>query len=231
MRDLLLALNDLRADAAREILPLLEMPLTQHGELMLEVLTWSRDPRVGAWLRVWASRRVAMTRRASWRRQQLPPRRPSVPADFPYRAVLRTLLGHGSPETELFLTLAASDWDPTYRSAAVASLGWWEPFRRAEVLNSLAQERRDPSPEVRQFARAALARWGERAALQWFRTALTGEDGRRIHEAIQLAAQESLTLLWPDLDRLADADDLDVAHHARDALERLCEEMSQRPGQ
>jgi hypothetical protein len=231
MRDLLLALNDLRADAAREILPLLEMPLTQHGELMLEVLTWSRDPRVGPWLRVWASRRVAMTRRASWRRQPLPPRRPSVPADFPYRAVLRTLRGHGSPETELFLTLAASDWDPTYRSAAVASLGWWEPFRRAEVLNSLAQARRDPSPEVRQFARAALARLGERAALQWFRTALTGEDGRRIHEAIQLAAQESLTLLWPDLDRLADADDLDVAHHARDALERLCEEMSQRPGQ
>jgi hypothetical protein len=32
-------------------------------------------------------------------------------------------------------------------------------------------------------------------------------------------------LLWPDLDRLADAEDADVAHHAREALERLCEDM------
>jgi hypothetical protein len=48
---------------------------------------------------------------------------------------------------------------------------------------------------------------------------------QRIHETIQLAASESLTLLWPDLDRLADAEDTDVAHHAREALERLREEM------
>jgi hypothetical protein len=32
-------------------------------------------------------------------------------------------------------------------------------------------------------------------------------------------------LLWPDLDRLADAEDADVSQHAREALERLCEEM------
>jgi hypothetical protein len=37
-----------------------------------------------------------------------------------------------------------------------------------------------------------------------------------------------LTLLWPDLDRLADADDADVAHHAREGLERLCEDMDRR---
>jgi hypothetical protein len=228
LRDILLALNDLRAEAAAEILPLLETPQTQHAELMLEVLNWSRDERVGPWLRGWASRRVAMTRRASWRRQPLPPRRISVPADFPYRAVLRALRGHGSPETEAFLLLATKDWDPTYRCAALGSLGWWEPFRRPEVLACLALTRRDPSPEVRQFARAALARLGERAALQWFRTALTGEDGRHVHEAIQLAAQEGLTLLWADLDRLTDSDDPDVAHHAREALERLSEEMDER---
>ena len=46
VRDALLALNDLRAEAAAEILPLLESPKTPHAELMLEVLTWSRDPRV-----------------------------------------------------------------------------------------------------------------------------------------------------------------------------------------
>jgi hypothetical protein len=34
-----------------------------------------------------------------------------------------------------------------------------------------------------------------------------------------------LTLLWPDLDRLADAEDSDVAHQAREALERMGEEL------
>jgi len=38
-------------------------------------------------------------------------------------------------------------------------------------------------------------------------------------------ALEGLTLLWPDLDRLADAEDADIAHHAREALERLGEEL------
>ncbi len=38
-------------------------------------------------------------------------------------------------------------------------------------------------------------------------------------------AAEGLTLLWPDLDRLADSADEDVAHHARESLERLCEDM------
>ena len=81
---------------------------------------------------------------------------------------------------------------------------------------------------MRQAARAALARLGERQALQWFRQTLTSEDPQRVHETIQAVAVEGLTLLWPDLDRLADAEDADVAHHAREALERLCEEMERR---
>jgi hypothetical protein len=93
------------------------------------------------------------------------------------------------------------------------------------VLTCLAQARRDPNPEIRQCARAALARLGERAALQWFRANLTAEDTRLVHDSIQVAAQEDLALLWPDLDRLTDSDDPDVAHHAREALERLCEDM------
>jgi len=225
LRDLLHALRDLRAEAAADLLPLLERSTLEHAELMLDVLSFSCDSQVGPWLRDWASRRVAMPRRARQRRQPLPPRRPSVPVDFPYRALLRALRGHGSAETEAFLILAANDWDPSYRHAAVGSLGWWEPFRRPQMLACLAQARRDPSPEVRQYARAALARLGERAALQWFRAALAGEDNRNVHEAIQAAGQEGLTLLWPDLDRLTDADDPDVAQHAREALERLGEEM------
>ena len=53
----------------------------------------------------------------------------------------------------------------------------------------------------------------------------TSEDPQRVHDTIQAIASEGLTLLWPDLDRLADAEDSDVAHHAREALERLSEEM------
>src|SRR5262249_10714384 len=120
------------------------------------------------------------------------------------------------------------DWDPTFRSAAVSSLGYWEPFRRAEVLSNLQEARRDPSPEVRQAARAALARLGERQALQWFRQGLASEDLQRVHETIQLAAVECPPCLGPALARLADADDIDVAHHAREALERLCEDMDRK---
>jgi hypothetical protein len=151
-----------------------------------------------------------------------------VAPDVPYKAVLRALRGHPSVETEQFLLAAAADWDPTFRAAAVGSLGWWEPLRRGETLLCLQQGRRDPSPEVRQASRAALARLGERQALQWFRQALTGEDAQHVHEAVQVVAGEGLTLLWPDLDRLADAEDSEVAHHAREALERLCEDMESR---
>ena len=98
-------------------------------------------------------------------------------------------------------------------------------MQRAAVLLTLQDARRDPNPDVRQAARAALARLGERQALQWFRQTLTSEDPQRVHEAIQAVAVEGLTLLWPDLDRLADAEDPDVAQHAREALERLCEDM------
>lgn len=227
-RDLLLALADLRAEAGGPVLALLSHPRCGYAELAVEVLTWSRDPRVGPWLREWACRRLPLVRRAQRRRQALPPVRPSVPSDIPYRAILRAMRGHGSPQTEAFLMLAARDWDPTYRAAAVSSLGWWEPLQRREVLLTLQQAQRDPNPEVRQAARAALARLGERQALQWFRQFLTSEDPQRVHEAIQVIAAEGLILLWPDLDRLADAEDADVAHHAREALEQLCEDLEAR---
>jgi hypothetical protein len=227
-RDILLALNDLHAEAGAVVLPLLARAGFPHLDLAVEVLTWSRDPRVAPWLRDWAIRRVGPQRRAQWRRRPVSPRRSSVPADLPYRAILRALRGHPSAETEALLLVAAHDWDPVFRAAAVNSLGWWEPVRRSEVLVCLQQGRRDPNAEVRQASRAALARLAERQALQWFRQALTGEDIQQVHEAIQVVVNEGLTLLWPDLDRLADAEDHDVAHHAREALECLFEEMERR---
>jgi hypothetical protein len=227
-RDNLLALLDLRAEAGETVLPLLAVPRYPHADLALEVLTWSSHPRIAPLLREWVLERVPMVRRAQRRRRSASPRRPSVSPDLPYRAILHTLRGHPSPQTEAFLLLAARDWDPIYRLAAVGSLGWWEPIQRHEVLLTLQDARRDPNPEVRQAARAALARLGERQSLQWFRQTLTSEDPQRVHDTIQAVAVENLTLLWPDLDRLADAEDGDVAHHAREALERLCEDMDSR---
>lgn len=225
-RDILQALADLRADAAPSILPLLLEPQFSHRELAVEVLTWSKDERVPLCLRDWVVRAVPVVRRAQKRRRALPPLRRSVPASVPYQAILRALRGHPCRESETFLLLAARDWDPTFRAAAVGSLGWWEPQNRAEVLMTLQQARHDPNPEVRQSARAALGRLGERQSLQWFRQALTCEDPQRVHEAVQVIANEGLTLLWPDLDSLADSEDADIAYHAREALERLCENLN-----
>ncbi|MHB1425793.1 MAG: HEAT repeat domain-containing protein [Gemmataceae bacterium] len=227
-RDVLLALLELRTEAGETVLPLLAQPRYPHTDLALEVLTWSSHPRIAPLLRDWVLQRVPMVRRAQSRRRAAPPRRPSIPSDLPYRTILRTLRGHPSPQTEAFLLLAARDWDPVIRLSAVGSLGWWEPLRRHEVLLTLQDARRDANADVRQAARAALARLGERQALAWFRQTLTSEDPQRVHDTIQTVAVENLTLLWPDLDRLADAEDADVAHHAREALERLCEDMNYR---
>jgi hypothetical protein len=227
-RDLLQALADLRAEASEPVLALLGRGPFVHADLAVEVLTWSKNPEVGPWLRAWIARQVPMDRRALRRRRFLPPRRPSVPPEVPYRAALRALRGHPSVQTENFLMLACRDWDPTYRQAAAGSFGWWEPLQRAEVLMTLQDVRRDPNPDVRQSARAALARLGEVQALQWFRQTLTSEDPQRVHEALQVVAAEAITLLWSDLDRLADAEDTDIAHHAREALERLCEDLEGR---
>jgi hypothetical protein len=222
-KEILHALADLKAEAAEAVLPLLSVPRYPHIELALEVLTWSKHPDVGPRLREWLRTAVPLLRRAQSRRAS-PPRRPSLP-DVPYRALLRALRGHPSPQTEALLLLAARDWDPTFRAAAVSSLGWWEPLERSDVLLTLQDARRDPNAEVRQNARAALARLGERQALLWFRQTLTSEDPQRVYDTIQSIAGEELTLLWPDLDRLADAEDPDVALHAREALERLGEEL------
>jgi hypothetical protein len=226
--DFLLALSDLRAEAADTLLPLLDIDEYDHLDAAVTALSWSTDPRVGQRLRQFALERVPMVTRARKRKRASPPRRSSIPDGMPYRPILRALQQHPSPQTEAFLLLAARDWDPTYRMCAVGSLGWWEPQQRNVVLNALQDARRDPCPEVRHAGRAALARLGERQALQWFRQSLTSEDPQRVYETIQAIAVEGLTLLWPELDRLADAEDSDVVHHAREALARLSEDMDRR---
>ncbi|MBI3409536.1 MAG: HEAT repeat domain-containing protein [Planctomycetes bacterium] len=229
--DLLHALRDLRIDTGAELLPLFSRPRFPHKELALEVIAWSSDPGVGPWLRGYAARHIPMNRRSRWKPHASVPRRPSLPADVPYHGLLRALRRQPSVDNEKFLLLAAKDWDPTYRAAALSGLGWWSPILRSNVLEALKESRLDPNPDVRQAARAALARLGQRQALHWFRQALTREDFTNIHDAIQLIAAEGLTLLWPDLDRLADSENPDIAHLARESLERMAEDMEHRRAQ
>ncbi len=225
LEDLLHALVDLRIDAGTEILDLLDNRRVPISDLALESLSWSKNPRVAAWLRATAANLVPMQRRSQWRPRPDAPVRPSVPSHIPYQAILRALRRHPSPETENFLMLAANDWDPTYRAAALGGFGWTEPILKAPVQQALAVGRRDPCSAVRQAARAALARLGERAALQWFRHGLTAEDTTQVQETVQLIADEGLTLLWPDLDRLADSEVPEISQIAKEALERMAEEM------
>ena len=225
--DILRALSDLRVEAAAELMPLCARANGAHRDLMIDVLRWSRDPNVAGWMREYAHEHIAMERRARSCPQADAPRRLSVSEKVPYRNILHSLRGHPSIETERFLILACKDWDPLIRIAALSSMGWWEPLALIEVRECLAKCRRDLSPEVRQTARAALARLGERGALHWFRQALLADDPHQVADAAHVIATEGLTLLWPDLDRLLDDDNADVALHAREAAEQLAEEMEQ----
>jgi HEAT repeat protein len=229
-RDLLFALNDLRVDTGPALLPVLLEARNEHAELAAHVARWTCDPAVGTFLREWVGRTLSVPQRGMKRIQPWPPRRPSTPAHFPYRAILFALRGHPSRECEQFLLAAAHDWDPTFRSAAISSLGWWEPYCRAEVLVHLQDARFDPSPDVRHAGRAALARLGERQALQWFRQALNSDNRQRVVEAVQAIAVEGLTLLWPDLDHLTDGEDPELAYWAREALEQMQEDLDHRLG-
>ena len=85
---------------------------------------------------------------------------------------VHSLRGHATRDVEAFLLAAARDWDPTYRAAAAGGLGWWEPFDRAAVAACLGALREDGNGDVRLAALGALARLGERRALQFFRQTL-----------------------------------------------------------
>jgi hypothetical protein len=223
--DVLAALEDLRAEAGAAVLPLASDPAYPHTDQAIRVLRWSRHPAVAPALRGRVLEQLSLLRRARSRPHAVSPRHPSVPPEIHYPTILRALRGHPSGDTEKFLILACFDWDPLYRAFAVSSLGWWEPFDHRAVLAALHERRLDANVEVRQAARAALARLGERQSLHSFRMGLASEDPQRVHETVQQIANEGLTLLWPDLDRIADGPDPDLAPQAREALERLGEDL------
>lgn len=227
--DLLAALEELRADAAAVVLPRVRVWPVAHRPAAVRVLAFGRGRDVAAALIAWARQWVQPERRARRLPRTYPPPLPSVPDACPYVAILHALRRHPSADAEAFLRTAARDWDPTVRAAAVSSLGWWEPVERAAVLDVLHAARDDGNGDVRLAAEAALARLGESRALQFFRLTLVGESDTPVPEAIRRVAAEGLTWLWPELDVLADADDPEVAQHAREAVEQLREEMAGGP--
>ena len=224
MREILLALTDLRADAGAVLLPLVQRGDFPELELAFDLLRWSTASDVGIWMRAFGRKHVDQAARAIRRRGVFAGSRDRVLV--PYKALLRALRGQMSAATEEFLVSAVRDRDAQYRQAAVSSLGWWEPAHGASVIQCLEEARRDPVADVRRSARAALARLGERSALQWFRQALVSDLAQQQHEAIQFVAGEGLTLLWPELDLLIDSSRAEIAHHAREALVVLSEDMS-----
>jgi hypothetical protein len=226
--DLLLALEDLRADAADVVQPRLRRWPAAHRALAARLLTHARGRTVGPALIAWAQQWVQPERRARRMPRMEPPARPSVPEALPYADLLRALRGHRSPDVEGFLIAAARDWDPTYRAAAAGGLGWWDPFDRVAVVTCLHDLRDDGNYEVRLAGQAALARLGERRALHFFRQSLIGdgEVDTNVAEAVRRVAAEGLTWLWPELDQLADADDPEVSQTAREALEQLREQLT-----
>jgi HEAT repeats len=224
--DLLAALEDLRADAASVVLPLVRSWPAAHRSAGVRLMAFGYGSDVSANLIAWARQWVQPERR----RRRLPsadsPVRPSIPEAVPYNAILYALRRHPSAATETFLLASAQDWDPTVRLAAVGSLGWWEPADRQSMLARLDETRDDGNADVRLAAEAALARLGERRALQFFRQSLVGESNTPVPEAVRRVATEGLTWLWPELDALADAEDPEIAQNARESLEQLREEAT-----
>lgn len=223
--EMLTALDELRADAAAVILPnLCDWP-DEHRRRAIELLRWSPSADVGRWLRDWTYGTIDPVRRSLGYSAHWPWRRRLPDSSFPYRSMLRALRGQACGENETLLLIAAADYDPQVRAVALGSLGWHSPVEEWAVHRTLQTGRSDRDHEVRTAAEAALARLGERKALQSLRAALAGETERAVTDTVQFIAREYILWLWPDLDALADSDDLDVAMAARDALEQMRENV------
>ncbi|MGF1579381.1 MAG: HEAT repeat domain-containing protein [Gemmataceae bacterium] len=226
VRDALLALQDIRAETAPDLLYVLGEQDFPHPELAVETLRWSRNPKTKVWLCEWVRSAVHESKRHWLGLFRLSTSSKNL-ASLPYTAILRCFRGHPGIETEELLREALASRNPLHKVAALGSLGWWEPVKHKEVVECLRGARSEGHPFVRRAANAALARLGERHALQWFRQKLTGENVERVCEAIHVIATEGITLLWPELDRLLDSDNPDVVHITRVALHHLFEEMEQ----
>jgi hypothetical protein len=174
----------------------------------IRALRWSKSPVVGP---VLAGQALRFARR---------------PRHHPRAAVvLAALRGHACHESEQALLAAASMPVQSLRLTAMGSLGHWPPYDPDRVVHLLRSARTDPDASARRAAVVALARLGERAALDEVTSALTSEESVIRVEAATRVAAEELTWLWPDLESAAASGDADNALAASEALERLRERI------
>jgi hypothetical protein len=174
----------------------------------VRALTWSRPPAMGPALAGLAEK-LLRSRRSR-----------------PHAAVpLSALRAHRCPEAEQALIRGLSATDPGVLQAACGAFGWWHPFDPATVVKCLRTVREGAEAGVRQAATGALARLGERAAVDEFTAALAGEEPELRQAAARTVAAEGLTWLWPDLQAVADGPDPDTALVASESLERLREQL------
>lgn len=151
-------------------------------------------------------------------------RRSLQPNDELLPMLIRRLGDQPDHAVEEILVNAAESRHRPVRCAALEALGFRESVSR-EAMAVLLEARIDPDSTIAWTADAALARLGEVRALQRFRHRLASEEPEHLHWAIDWIARMELTMLWPDLDRLADAENPEVAFHACEALEHLREQM------
>ena len=168
-------------------------------------LTWSKSPRVGPQLVGQAARWLSSRRDRS--------------AAVPLLAALR---GHPSRNAEALLVDVATT-DRKLRLVALGSLGWWPPYDPPAVLRALRIARTDPDEPTRHAAVAALARLGDRAALAELQAGLKTEEAAVRLATIDRVADEQISWLWPDLQELADGQEIEAGLVAVEAVERLRE--------
>jgi hypothetical protein len=136
---------------------------------------------------------------------------------------LAALAGSRCREAEAVLLRASHHREPAVRAAAAGAFGWSESADTGAVIAALQTGRNDRDGRVRQASVAALARFGELAALREFALGLIAEDPVVRHTTMLTAADEGVSWLWPDLDLVAGAADPDTALIATEALERMRE--------
>jgi hypothetical protein len=157
------------------------------AELAVETLRWSRDERVGPFLRGGpsaASHRSGVTNGPSRCRRRV-------------RRCRRTCrigrccgrcAGMRRRRRRRFWCWRRATGAPTCRAAALSSLGWWDrAARRGAAVPARRATRSQPGS-----ATGGARPWPGSASgrRQWFRQTLIGEDAQRVHEGIQSIASE-----------------------------------------
>jgi HEAT repeat protein len=137
--------------------------------------------------------------------------------------VVAALRGHPSAESEATILRAAASDDGELRRTAAAAACWWQPANPPAVVRMLRTLQTDARSDVRRAAGSALARLGERKALQEIRDELLSEEPAIRSEAADRISAEELTWLWPDLQDLADSEDPQTAFAGVESIERLRE--------